>query len=377
MPAQVPGVDALGQRAFAGAADEKPALLHSATVPGGVQIHAAVRYAVAPERRPEIAVDAERARRLGSFLRALHGLDPAAVDLPAVLPVDRVRAARPAARGGFGPRTGGDGLTVRSRAVELWHEIAGDGAPVLLLHEGICDSRMWNPQWQTFPPAHRTVRCDLRGFGRTPQPPERFSHARDVVELLDRLELGPAALVGVSLGGRVALEVAVARPDLVERLVLVAPALPGHAWSEAVQRYGEEEEAALERGDLDAAVEANLRLWVDGPRRAPQDVDPAVRRFVGEMQRRAFELQLPAWEEAEEELLVTDLAGRLAEIRVPTLVVVGTEDVGDMHAIADRLAAGIPGARRAGIENAAHVPSLERPGDFDALVLPFLAGASA
>src|SRR4029453_12128093 len=110
--------------------------------------------------------------------------------------------------------------------MELWHEVAGEGSPVLLIHEGICDSRMWESQWRTFPQVHRTVRCDLRGFGQTPLPAEPYSNARDVVELLDRLELGAAALVGVSLGGRVALEVALARPDLAKRLVLFGPGLP-------------------------------------------------------------------------------------------------------------------------------------------------------
>jgi 3-oxoadipate enol-lactonase len=173
--------------------------------------------------------------------------------------------------------------------MELWHEVAGEGPPVLLIHEGICDSRMWESQWQTFPRAHRTVRCDLRGFGRTPLPADNYSNARDVVELLDRLELGAAALVGVSLGGRVALEVTLALPDLVERLVLVGTGLPGHAWSDTVRKYGEEEDAAVARGDLDAAVEANLRMWVDGPNRSPDEVDASVRRFVGEMQRRALD----------------------------------------------------------------------------------------
>jgi len=259
--------------------------------------------------------------------------------------------------------------------MEIWHEIASEGPPVLLIHAGICDSRMWDPQWRTFPEAHRAVRCDLRGFGRTPLPAEPFSNASDVVELLDLLELGAATIVGVSLGGRVALEVALARPDLVDRLVLVGSGLPGHAWSDVVLRYGEEEDAAVARGDIDAAVEANLRMWVDGPNRGPDEVDPNVRRFVGQMQRRALELQVPVWEEAEEELLVPDVASRLDELRVPTLVLVGAEDVADMHAIAGQLAAGIRGAREAKIAGAAHVPSLERPEEFDRLVLPFLHGA--
>ena len=256
--------------------------------------------------------------------------------------------------------------------MELWHEVAGEGRPVILIHEGICDSRMWESQWRSFPQFHRTVRCDLRGFGQTPLPAEPYSNARDVVELLDRLELGAAALVGVSLGGRVALEVALARPDLVERLVLVGPGLPGHAWSDTVRRYGEEEDAAVARGDLEAAVEANLRMWVDGPNRLAEEVDPRVRSFVGMMQRRALELQAPVWEEMEEELLVPDVGSRYVEVRVPTLVLVGSEDVSDIHEIADRLNSRIPGARKVVIGGTAHVPSIERSEEFDRLVLAFL-----
>ncbi|HEU4354007.1 MAG TPA: alpha/beta hydrolase [Actinomycetota bacterium] len=264
-------------------------------------------------------------------------------------------------------------LEARER-MEIWHEVAGNGSPVLFIHEGICDSRVWDPQWETFPRSHRTFRCDLRGFGRTPLTPEPYSHARDVVALLDRLDVGPAALVGGSLGGRVALEVAVARPDLVERLVLVAAGLPDHRWSDVILNYGEEEDAAVARGDLDAAVEANLRMWVDGPNRTPDEVDPGVRSFVGEMQRRALELQAPVWEESEEELLVPDVGTRFVEIRVPALVMVGSEDVSDMHEIADRLTSGISDATKLVMTGTAHVPSLEVPDDFDELVLPFLRG---
>jgi 3-oxoadipate enol-lactonase len=256
---------------------------------------------------------------------------------------------------------------------ELHYEVAGDGPPVVLLHEGIADSRMWGPQWTTFPPVHRTVRYDMRGFGETPISPGRFSNAKDLVGLLERLALGPAALVGVSLGGRVALEVAVARPELVSALVLVGAGLPGHDWTEETQAGWAEEEAALERGDLDEAVEVNLRMWVDGPRRSAEDVDAGVREQVAVMQRRAFELQLPVGDAAEEEPLVPDLAQRVSEITVPTLIIVGEEDRPDMHTIADRLAASIPHAERATIPATAHVPSLERPEEFDRLVLEFLS----
>jgi 3-oxoadipate enol-lactonase len=259
--------------------------------------------------------------------------------------------------------------------MELYSEVAGDGPAVALVHEGICDSRMWDPQWETFTRDHRVLRYDLRGFGRSPLEAGRYAHAQDLIDVLDGHGFERTALVGGSLGGRVVLELALARPETVAALVLVAPGLPGHDWAEEMEAAWGEEEAALEAGDLDAAVEINLRTWVDGPRRSPDDVDPGVRSAVAEMQRRALELQLPFEETAEEELLVPDLPQRLGEITAPTLLVVGEEDVPDMHAIADRLVSEIPGARRATIRGAAHVPSLERPAEFDELVLPFLASA--
>ena len=95
---------------------------------------------------------------------------------------------------------------------------------------------------------------------------------------MESLALAPAALVGVSLGGAVALDVTVARPELVSALVLVGSGLRGHEFSAETQAGWAEEEEAFERGDLDAAVEVNLRMWVDGPRRSPEDVDPDAAR---------------------------------------------------------------------------------------------------
>jgi 3-oxoadipate enol-lactonase len=255
---------------------------------------------------------------------------------------------------------------------DLHWEQAGEGPAVVLVHEAIADSRMWEPQWRTFPRAHRTVRYDMRGFGQSPIGPGTYSHARDLLDLLDEVGLERTSLVGGSLGGRVALEVAVAQPERIEKLVLMDPGGPGADWSEETQAGWEEEDAALERGDIDAAVEVNLRMWVDGPHRSPSEVDADLRARVGEMQRRAFEIQMPVYETAREELLVPDLADRVGEVRVPTLILTGDEDRDDIQALANKLAETIPDVQRTSIPRAAHIPSLERPGEFDRLVLDFL-----
>ena len=256
---------------------------------------------------------------------------------------------------------------------DLYVEQAGEGSPVVLLHEGIGDSRMWEPQWASYGERFRVVRLDMRGFGQSPPAVGTFSLSGDLVGLLDGLELGPAALIGMSLGGSVAMETTIARPDLVSRLVLVGPGLRGFEMNDETKAGWEEEEAALERGDDDEAVEINMRMWVDGPSRSPDQVDPELRRKVGEMQRRAIDLWRQAGEEGEHQPLVENWGERLGEISVPTLILVGELDRPEMREIAARLEAEIPGARREEIAGTAHVPNMERPEEFDRLVLEFLA----
>jgi pimeloyl-ACP methyl ester carboxylesterase len=232
---------------------------------------------------------------------------------------------------------------------------------------------MWEPQVAPLAAAgHRVLSPDLRGFGRKPAALEPFSHARDMAALLD----GPAAVVGCSLGGRVALELALLRPDLVERLLLIAPGLTGWEWSEATRAGWAAEEAAYERDDLEAAAEASVHLWIDGPRRAPGDVDPAVRRLVRNMVIRSYVLDQEAVGGAAEEEPALDppVHEQLGEVACPTLVLVGDEDVDDLRAIAAHVAASIPGAELVTIPGAAHLPSLERPDAVNPLLLAFLAG---
>jgi 3-oxoadipate enol-lactonase len=254
--------------------------------------------------------------------------------------------------------------------------VAGEGPAVVLLHEGICDRRMWEPQVGPFTDAgHRVVRPDLRGFGDSPPPSGRFSNLEDVGRLLEHLGIERASLVGVSFGGRIALELALAHPKLVDALVLVAAGLRDAEWSDDVKRYWEEEEAMAEAGDLDGAVEINLRTWVDGPSREPTDVEAGLRERVAEMQRRAFEVQLAAPDGGPEEPFEPPASARLDEVACPTLVLVGELDQPDILRIADRLAEGIPGAQKAVIPGTAHVPSMERPKEFNRLVLEFLSTA--
>lgn len=256
--------------------------------------------------------------------------------------------------------------------MRVWYDVHGEGPVVALVHAGIADSRMWEPQLRSFAESHTVLRLDLPGFGRSPNETSPVSYRGAVAEALDVAGVDRAALVGTSLGGLTALELALEAPERVSALVLVGAGIDDHEWSEETETFGAEEEAALERGDLAGAAMVNVDFWVAGPRRSVEEIDPEVRELVAEMQRHAFELG-----EGHEDLRAARLdppaSQRLGDIGVPTLVVTGDEDVEDIQVIGDRLAREIPGAERAHIAGAAHLPNLECPEEFDRIVLGFLS----
>jgi len=236
---------------------------------------------------------------------------------------------------------------------------------------------MWDLQWMQLAERHEIVRYDARGFGDTEPPRGPWAQHRDLAEVVDELHLEAIHLVGGSMGAGTAVEFALARPDAVRSLFLVAPAgaLFG-APPDAVRALWRDEGDALDRGDVDAAVEVNLKAWVDGPSRDPTAVDPAVRAFVALMQRHAFESQ--AWDDgiAPEVQLDPPASERLGELHLPILVLVGEADQPAVLAVAERLATE-GGARLVRWPSVAHLPSLERPDDFTRLVIEFLSGVDA
>jgi 3-oxoadipate enol-lactonase len=235
--------------------------------------------------------------------------------------------------------------------VELAHDDEGDGRPLVLIHAGVCDRRMWQPQWRALTEQFRTIRCDLRGFGDTPLPPERFNPADDVIGLLDALDIRRASVVGSSFGGRVALELAATWPRRVRKLVLLCG-----EWEEVepdpeLEAFAEEEDRLLSAGDVDEAAELNVRTWV-GP-----DASDEARSLVRAMQRHALEVQLAAGDDAEFDRRDVDPGA----IDSPTLVVSGARDLPHFRQVAVELGDRIPDSEHLELEWARHLPSLERP----------------
>jgi pimeloyl-ACP methyl ester carboxylesterase len=248
------------------------------------------------------------------------------------------------------------------------YDVAGSGPAVLLLHAGIGDRRMWDAQVPVFAKHFMVVRFDARGFGETRKPDAPFASYADAIGLLDHLGISRAHLIGVSMGSQTAIEAAIAAPERVSALVAVA-ARTGTPVSPALRAGWEKVDELYEAGDIAGAVEYELRMWVDGPERGPDAVDPEMRERVREMNAALFVRD----DEAGEEItLEPPAAERLAEIAAPTLIVYGDKDVLDVRQAAGPLAAVIPGARLAVIPDAAHLPQMERPEGFNEIVLRFL-----
>lgn len=242
------------------------------------------------------------------------------------------------------------------------HDVSGSGPPVLLLHAGVADRRMWEPQLPELTQRHRVLRVDLRGFGDSPLPPDPYDHVADVVAVLDAAAVDRAAVVGASFGGLVAQELARRCPERVERLLLICPASALLEPDEELRAFWSREDELLEAGDVAAATALNVETWC-GP-----DASPEARELVSAMQQRAFELQLER-----ENLASEEDPGDPSAIQVPVLVVSGEHDLVAFRRSADRLARALPHGRLTTLPWAGHLPSLERPDEVGRLMIDFLA----
>jgi pimeloyl-ACP methyl ester carboxylesterase len=264
---------------------------------------------------------------------------------------------------------------VEVNGAHLYYEIRGTGHPLVLSHAGICDSRMWDDQMDAFAQQYQVIRYDHRGFGNSDSPPGPASISDDLHGLLTALGIARAHVLGVSMGGAAVIDFTLTHPEMVSALITVGSGLGGFE----VPSTPEEEatfahiEALVKAGDLAQANELEVQIWVAGPHRNPDQVDPTVLARVRQMNGDSF-ARLAENDLIQLQRLQPPAVDRLSEIRVPTLVIYGDQDVSDIAAAADKLAADIPGARQVVLRGTAHVPNMEQPAEFNRLVLDFLAG---
>jgi pimeloyl-ACP methyl ester carboxylesterase len=270
---------------------------------------------------------------------------------------------------------------VALNGTDFYYEVAGSGSPLVLIHAGICDSRMWDAQFADFAKHFQVIRYDMRGYGQTDPVDVPYAHHADLHALLDHIGVGQVHLIGCSMGGGVALDFALMYPDRVLSLTTVCSEPGGFAdldengeeIEEAVPEHWDQIIEAFKLGAYESVAEWEVHFWVDGPERTAEQVDTAIRRKVYDMN--LIALRNEAKEFGENEPLDPPAADRLGELQVPVLIIIGALDQPVMMRAANYMATHINGAQQVVIPNTAHLPSMEQPTQFHQIVLDFLATA--
>jgi 3-oxoadipate enol-lactonase len=257
---------------------------------------------------------------------------------------------------------------------KLYFETRGEGPALVFIHAGVSDHRMWDPQVDAFASRFKVVRYDLRGFGKSTMPEESFALRDDLLAVLGHLGLGEAALVGCSMGGATAIDFTLEHPEMVTALVPVGGGVSGwNDWSPQSVDLFTEMMGLVQKGDADRAFEISAHYWLDGPAREAWRVDAKYRERARQLYRENFSLE---FFKRTENVLDPPAINRLKEIKAPTMVVIGDSDAQDLRKVAQSLASEIAGAMMTTIENAAHLPSLEHPAEFNRLLEGFLTTLS-
>ena len=252
---------------------------------------------------------------------------------------------------------------------DLHYEETGSGVPVLLLHGMSLDGRMWDDQVAALVDVAHLVVPDLRGFGKSARDSAvPYSHAADVWALADHLGWTDAVVVGLSMGGMVALESVLAAPDRVRALVLVDSVIDGVDFDAPLKQAVAELYGAAAAGDIERAKE----IWLECPFFAPANRNAEVRARLAAMVADYSALDGVGDDPpARRPKLLPALAG----IAVPTTVVVGELDAPSFLEMADAMAAGIPGARKVVVPDAGHMVNMEAPDAVNAILREVITGS--
>jgi len=250
----------------------------------------------------------------------------------------------------------------------LYYEVAGSGHPLVLIHGMSLDTRMWDAQFEPFAHHYQVVRYDARGFGKSALPTGgSYAHTDDLKALLEYLEIAHAFILGLSMGGGIAIDFALAHPEATDALLPVDSRLTG--WQPAPEFAAFLRAVRLRAKE--AGIEAARAVWLSSPAFMPAlanpEVAPRLAQIIGDYSGWHWLNDNPL------RALAPPAVQRLDTLRVPTLIIMGERDFPDCHAIADTLHQRIPKAQKVVIPRVRHMSNMEAPERFNALVLGFLA----
>jgi pimeloyl-ACP methyl ester carboxylesterase len=258
---------------------------------------------------------------------------------------------------------------------KLYYEMAGDGDILVLGHAGFVDNRMWDAQWDAFTQKYRVIRFDMRGYGKSDPAAGPRTRRNDLFQLLDHLQVERAALLGCSLGGQVMIDFVLEHPEMASALMTVSTAPGGFQLQGDPPPILLEMASALQQGDTARASELQIRIWVDGPYRQPEQINWGVRQRAAEMN--LIPVSMKTWLAADAQPLNPldpPAISRLSAIHAPALIMAGALDHPEILRAADVMVDAIKGAKKHIFSHSAHVPNMEEPEEFTQVVLSFLDG---
>lgn len=257
---------------------------------------------------------------------------------------------------------------------KLYYEVAGAGKPLVLAHAGFLDSGMWDGQWQEFAKHYRVIRYDAAGYGKSDALQGPISRRDELFRLLQHLGIESAYLLGCSMGGEMMIDFTLEHPQMVSALITVNSTPSDFEMLGAPPAEIPQMIEAMQKGDLDRVSELQLRLWIDGPYRQPEQVDPSVRRRAAQMNRIPVHNNTFAVADSQPfNPLSPPASEQLHKINVPVLIIASELDNAEILRAADVMAAKIKGAQKVMMPDCAHVPSMEKPAGFNKIVLDFLS----
>jgi pimeloyl-ACP methyl ester carboxylesterase len=266
---------------------------------------------------------------------------------------------------------------VNSGNARLYYETAGQGIALVMIHAGVADSRQWNNEFAAFARHYQVVRYDMRGYGKSEPVGGEFNHMDDLVAVLNALNLQePVVIMGCSMGGGLAMDFALTHPSRTRALIMVGSAPSGLELDVPAPAKFAEVEKAFEAGDLDLVSELETQVWFDGTGRTPEQVDQAMRKLLYEMNRQALAHEM---KQLGKRLPNTQVPAfdRLSALEIPVLIVIGEHDTPYILAAADYMIERVQSVEKVIIKDAAHLPNMDHPEEFQSHITRFLEGLSS
>ena len=258
----------------------------------------------------------------------------------------------------------------------LYYETAGEGQPILLIHAGVADCKMWGKQMAFFSQHYQIICYDARGYGQSRTETTEFSNRQDILDLLNHLGVEKACIIGNSRGGQIAIDFTLEHPERVSALVPVAAGVSGYEYQPDGSKRANMELEIFNKMDKlwnnkawDELTALQVHVWADGPAQPEGRAPSHVRDYMHRVVRNSFDRRDG---QATPIPIEPPAITRLSKIQQPTLIMVGEYDSSAALAVADELECQIPHNRKVGIPGVAHLIPLELPDTFNALVLAFL-----